>query len=127
MSGGKAIEHLAKQGNRFHFDISPPMDRVKNCDFSFSGLQHVIERIIVQKEKKEGIFPISEVGQMNIPGLCLKVSPFRQVSRRGRSCPQLQTLLLQCSTRQRATLQRERTVLFCFASRESCYLKVMQY
>ncbi|XP_023416838.1 tRNA N6-adenosine threonylcarbamoyltransferase, mitochondrial isoform X2 [Cavia porcellus] len=55
MSGGKAIEHLAKQGNRFHFDISPPMDRVKNCDFSFSGLQHVIERIIVQKEKKEGI------------------------------------------------------------------------
>jgi N6-L-threonylcarbamoyladenine synthase len=56
MSGGKAIEHLAKQGNRFHFDISPPMQHAKNCDFSFSGLQHVIDKIITQKEKEEGIF-----------------------------------------------------------------------
>nr|XP_020027994.1 probable tRNA N6-adenosine threonylcarbamoyltransferase, mitochondrial [Castor canadensis] len=55
MSGGKAIEHLAKQGNRFHFDISPPMQHAKNCDFSFSGLQHVIDKIITQKEKEEGI------------------------------------------------------------------------
>ncbi|KAM4836119.1 tRNA N6-adenosine threonylcarbamoyltransferase, mitochondrial isoform 1-T2 [Thomomys bottae] len=55
MSGGKAIEHLAKQGNRFHFDISPPMQRAKNCDFSFSGLQHVLDKIIMQKEKEEGI------------------------------------------------------------------------
>uniref|UniRef100_A0A2K6LB32 N(6)-L-threonylcarbamoyladenine synthase n=1 Tax=Rhinopithecus bieti TaxID=61621 RepID=A0A2K6LB32_RHIBE len=29
MSGGKAIEHLAKQGNRFHFDIKPPLHRAK--------------------------------------------------------------------------------------------------
>ncbi|XP_053454349.1 tRNA N6-adenosine threonylcarbamoyltransferase, mitochondrial isoform X4 [Nycticebus coucang] len=55
MSGGKAIEHLAKQGNRFHFDIQPPMQRAKNCDFSFSGLQHVINKIITQKEKEEDI------------------------------------------------------------------------
>ncbi|XP_045874135.1 probable tRNA N6-adenosine threonylcarbamoyltransferase, mitochondrial isoform X1 [Meles meles] len=55
MSGGKAIEHLAKQGNKLHFDIKPPMQRAKNCDFSFSGLQHVVDRIITQKEKEEGI------------------------------------------------------------------------
>ncbi|XP_069851737.1 tRNA N6-adenosine threonylcarbamoyltransferase, mitochondrial isoform X3 [Dipodomys merriami] len=55
MSGGKAIEHLAKQGNRFHFDINPPMQHAKNCDFSFSGLQHIIDKIIMQKEKEEGI------------------------------------------------------------------------
>ncbi|KAM6175160.1 tRNA N6-adenosine threonylcarbamoyltransferase, mitochondrial [Erethizon dorsatum] len=60
MSGGKAVEHLAKQGNRFHFDISPPMHRVKNCDFSFTGLQYVTEKIIMQKEKEEG----SEKGQV---------------------------------------------------------------
>ncbi|XP_027627366.1 probable tRNA N6-adenosine threonylcarbamoyltransferase, mitochondrial isoform X1 [Tupaia chinensis] len=60
MSGGKAIEHLALQGNRFHFDIKPPMQRAKNCDFSFSGLQHIIDKIIMQKEKEEGI----EKGQM---------------------------------------------------------------
>nr|XP_004660318.1 probable tRNA N6-adenosine threonylcarbamoyltransferase, mitochondrial isoform X1 [Jaculus jaculus] len=55
MSGGKAIEHLAKQGNRLCFDIKPPMQRAKNCDFSFSGLQHVVDKIIKQKEKEEGI------------------------------------------------------------------------
>ncbi|KAM5280579.1 tRNA N6-adenosine threonylcarbamoyltransferase, mitochondrial [Ctenodactylus gundi] len=55
LSGGKAIEHLAKQGNRLHFDIRPPMERIKNCDFSFSGLQHNIDKIIMQKEKEEGI------------------------------------------------------------------------
>lgn len=60
MSGGKAIEYLAKQGNRLHFDIKPPMQRAKNCDFSFSGLQHIIDRIITQKEKEEGI----EKGQL---------------------------------------------------------------
>ncbi|MBZ3891098.1 putative tRNA N6-adenosine threonylcarbamoyltransferase, mitochondrial [Sciurus carolinensis] len=55
MSGGKAIEYLAKQGNRFHFDINPPMQHAKNCNFSFSGLQHVVDKIIMQKEKEEGI------------------------------------------------------------------------
>lgn len=55
MSGGKAIEHLAKQGDRFHFDISPPMHRVKNCDFSFTGLQNITDKIIMQKEKEEGV------------------------------------------------------------------------
>ncbi|XP_033086775.1 probable tRNA N6-adenosine threonylcarbamoyltransferase, mitochondrial isoform X1 [Trachypithecus francoisi] len=55
MSGGKAIEHLAKQGNRFHFDIKPPLHRAKNCDFSFTGLQQVINKRIMKKEKEEGI------------------------------------------------------------------------
>ncbi|XP_019596311.2 tRNA N6-adenosine threonylcarbamoyltransferase, mitochondrial isoform X2 [Rhinolophus sinicus] len=55
MSGGKAIEHLAKQGNKLHFDFKPPMQRAKNCDFSFTGLQHIIDKTIMQKEKEEGI------------------------------------------------------------------------
>ncbi|XP_004871768.2 probable tRNA N6-adenosine threonylcarbamoyltransferase, mitochondrial [Heterocephalus glaber] len=55
VSGGKAIEHLAKQGDRFHLDINPPMHLVKNCDFSFIGLQHIIDKIIMQKEKEEGV------------------------------------------------------------------------
>lgn len=73
MSGGKAIEYLAKQGNKVHFDFIPPMQRAKNCDFSFSGLQNVIDKIILQKEKEEGIFPINKVGQISNPGLCLKI------------------------------------------------------
>jgi len=35
------------------------MQRAKNCDFSFSGLQHVIDKIIKQKEKEEeGASPV---------------------------------------------------------------------
>ncbi|XP_007948727.1 probable tRNA N6-adenosine threonylcarbamoyltransferase, mitochondrial [Orycteropus afer afer] len=60
MSGGKAIEHLAKQGNKLCFDLKPPMDRAKNCDFSFTGLQNIVDKIIMQKEKEEGI----EMGQI---------------------------------------------------------------
>lgn len=73
MSGGKAIEHLAKQGNRLHFDFQPPMQRAKNCDFSFSGLQHVIDKMIMQKEKEEGIFVISKVGLISNTGWYLKI------------------------------------------------------
>ncbi|XP_049743619.1 tRNA N6-adenosine threonylcarbamoyltransferase, mitochondrial isoform X1 [Elephas maximus indicus] len=60
MSGGKAIEHLAKQGNKLHFDLKPPMQHARNCDFSFSGLQNVADKIIKQKEKEEG----TETGQI---------------------------------------------------------------
>ena len=73
MSGGKAIEHLAKQGNRLTFDFQPPMQRAKNCDFSFSGLQHVIDKMIMQKEKEEGIFVISKVGQISNTSWYLKI------------------------------------------------------
>ncbi|XP_005866347.1 PREDICTED: probable tRNA N6-adenosine threonylcarbamoyltransferase, mitochondrial [Myotis brandtii] len=55
MSGGRAIEHLAKQGNRLRFDLTPPMHRAKNCDFSFTGLQHAVDKIITRKEKEEGV------------------------------------------------------------------------
>ncbi|CAO2616244.1 tRNA N6-adenosine threonylcarbamoyltransferase, mitochondrial [Lemmus lemmus] len=55
MSGGKAIEHLATEGNRFHLTLNPPMQNAKNCNFSFTGLQHVIDKLIQQKEKEEGI------------------------------------------------------------------------
>ncbi|XP_008833854.1 probable tRNA N6-adenosine threonylcarbamoyltransferase, mitochondrial isoform X2 [Nannospalax galili] len=55
MSGGRAIEHLAKQGNRWLFDINPPMQNAKNCDFSFTGLQHITDKIIMQKEREEGV------------------------------------------------------------------------
>ncbi|KAK1336475.1 hypothetical protein QTO34_002504 [Cnephaeus nilssonii] len=57
MSGGRAIEHLAKRGNRLRFDLTPPMHRAKNCDFSFTGLQHAVDRIVTRKEKEEGLEP----------------------------------------------------------------------
>uniref|UniRef100_U3IVP9 N(6)-L-threonylcarbamoyladenine synthase n=1 Tax=Anas platyrhynchos platyrhynchos TaxID=8840 RepID=U3IVP9_ANAPP len=53
--GGKAIEHLAQTGNRQQYTFSLPMQRYRNCDFSFSGLQNLINNTIIQKEKEEGI------------------------------------------------------------------------
>ncbi|KFU99444.1 hypothetical protein N339_10516, partial [Pterocles gutturalis] len=55
MAGGKAIEHLAQGGNWQQHTFRPPMQQYRNCDFSFSGLQNLVNRVIIQKEKEEGI------------------------------------------------------------------------
>ncbi|KFP19891.1 hypothetical protein Z169_07086, partial [Egretta garzetta] len=55
MAGGKAIEHLAQTGNRQQHSFRPPMQQYRNCDFSFSGLQNLVNKAIMQKEKEEGI------------------------------------------------------------------------
>uniref|UniRef100_A0A803WCB0 N(6)-L-threonylcarbamoyladenine synthase n=1 Tax=Ficedula albicollis TaxID=59894 RepID=A0A803WCB0_FICAL len=55
MAGGKAIEHLAQTGNQELLTFRLPMQQYRNCDFSFSGLQNLVNNAIVQKEKEEGI------------------------------------------------------------------------
>ncbi|XP_074728793.1 tRNA N6-adenosine threonylcarbamoyltransferase, mitochondrial isoform X5 [Strix uralensis] len=55
MAGGKAIEHLAQTGNRQQHTFRLPLQQYRNCDFSFSGLQNLVNNAIVQKEKEEGI------------------------------------------------------------------------
>lgn len=55
MAGGKAIEHLAQTGNRQQYTFRLPMQQYRNCDFSFCGLQNLINKTIIQKEKEEGI------------------------------------------------------------------------
>nr|XP_013807750.1 PREDICTED: probable tRNA N6-adenosine threonylcarbamoyltransferase, mitochondrial isoform X1 [Apteryx mantelli mantelli] len=55
MAGGKAIEHLAQTGNRQHYTFRVPMQHYRNCDFSFSGLQNLVNKVIIQKEKEEGL------------------------------------------------------------------------
>ncbi|NXN99490.1 OSGP2 protein, partial [Rhinopomastus cyanomelas] len=55
MAGGEAIEHLARTGNQQQHTFRLPMQQHRNCDFSFSGLQTVVNKTITQKEKEEGI------------------------------------------------------------------------
>uniref|UniRef100_A0A663LSD2 N(6)-L-threonylcarbamoyladenine synthase n=2 Tax=Athene cunicularia TaxID=194338 RepID=A0A663LSD2_ATHCN len=55
MAGGKAIEHLAQTGNRQQYTFRLPLQQYRNCDFSFSGLQNLVNNTIIQKEKEEGI------------------------------------------------------------------------
>ncbi|KAM9549139.1 tRNA N6-adenosine threonylcarbamoyltransferase, mitochondrial isoform 2-T6 [Guaruba guarouba] len=55
MAGGQAIEHLAQTGNRQQIMLRLPMQQYRNCDFSFSGLQNIVNNTITRKEKEEGI------------------------------------------------------------------------
>uniref|UniRef100_A0A8C4UN88 N(6)-L-threonylcarbamoyladenine synthase n=1 Tax=Falco tinnunculus TaxID=100819 RepID=A0A8C4UN88_FALTI len=55
MAGGKAIEHLAQTGNQQQHKFRPPLQHYRNCDFSFAGLQSLVNKAIIQKEKEEGI------------------------------------------------------------------------
>ncbi|XP_030066440.1 tRNA N6-adenosine threonylcarbamoyltransferase, mitochondrial [Microcaecilia unicolor] len=56
MSGGQAIEHLAQQGNSLHCEgFKLPMARYPDCNFSFSGLRNDVNRLILRKEKEEGL------------------------------------------------------------------------
>ncbi|NXR08704.1 OSGP2 protein, partial [Semnornis frantzii] len=55
MAGGKAIEHLAQSGNRHQYKFRLPMQQYRNCDFSFCGLQNLVNKAIIEKEKEEGI------------------------------------------------------------------------
>ncbi|XP_060683976.1 tRNA N6-adenosine threonylcarbamoyltransferase, mitochondrial isoform X1 [Hemiscyllium ocellatum] len=54
MSGGEAIEYLAKMGNRMQFELTQPMSQHPDCDFSFAGLRNQVNQIIMKKEREEG-------------------------------------------------------------------------
>ena len=54
VSGGKAIEMLALQGDPYAYQnvhSAVPLSRIRNCDFSFSGLRS-FEKLIGQQEAK---------------------------------------------------------------------------
>ncbi|XP_029461866.1 probable tRNA N6-adenosine threonylcarbamoyltransferase, mitochondrial [Rhinatrema bivittatum] len=56
MSGGQAIEHIAQRGNRLHCEeLRMPMTHSLDCNFSFAGLRTHVNRLILQKEKEEGL------------------------------------------------------------------------
>ncbi|KAM6466961.1 tRNA N6-adenosine threonylcarbamoyltransferase, mitochondrial isoform 2-T2 [Liasis olivaceus] len=57
MNGGRAIEILAQQGNILQYKFRIPMQRYRDCTFSFAGLQSEIVRTISKEEAAEGICP----------------------------------------------------------------------
>ncbi|XP_065108182.1 tRNA N6-adenosine threonylcarbamoyltransferase, mitochondrial [Paramisgurnus dabryanus] len=60
LSGGQAIELLAKEGNRLAFHFRSPMGQLYDCNFSFAGLRNQVTMAIIKKEKEEGV----ETGQL---------------------------------------------------------------
>lgn len=54
LSGGQAIELLAKDGDRMRFNFRTPMGQTYDCCFSFAGLRNQVTMTIVKKEEEEG-------------------------------------------------------------------------
>ncbi|MEQ2180737.1 putative tRNA N6-adenosine threonylcarbamoyltransferase, mitochondrial [Goodea atripinnis] len=55
LSGGQAIELLAKDGDRKRFGFRTPMGQTPDCCFSFAGLRNQITMLIKKKEAEEGV------------------------------------------------------------------------
>lgn len=55
LSGGQAIELLAKEGDRTKFPFRTPMGQTLDCCFSFSGLRNQVTMTIMKKEAEEGV------------------------------------------------------------------------
>ncbi|TDH07194.1 hypothetical protein EPR50_G00121140 [Perca flavescens] len=55
LSGGQAIELLAKDGDRMRFPFRTPMGQTYDCCFSFAGLRNQVNMLIMKKEAEEGI------------------------------------------------------------------------
>ncbi|KAJ7345540.1 hypothetical protein JRQ81_001490 [Phrynocephalus forsythii] len=54
LSGGQAIERMAQRGNRRRYTFTIPMEKIRSCNFSFSGLQSHITRVIEREKEAEG-------------------------------------------------------------------------
>ncbi|XP_033990113.1 probable tRNA N6-adenosine threonylcarbamoyltransferase, mitochondrial isoform X2 [Trematomus bernacchii] len=55
LSGGQALELLAKDGDRSRFPFRTPMGQTYDCCFSFTGLRNQVNMAIMKKEAEEGI------------------------------------------------------------------------
>ncbi|XP_013881659.1 tRNA N6-adenosine threonylcarbamoyltransferase, mitochondrial [Austrofundulus limnaeus] len=55
LSGGQAIELLAKDGDWKKFAIQTPMGRIRNCCFSFAGITSHMTSKIIKMEAEEGV------------------------------------------------------------------------
>nr|XP_046259978.1 probable tRNA N6-adenosine threonylcarbamoyltransferase, mitochondrial isoform X2 [Scatophagus argus] len=55
LSGGQAIELLAKEGDRTRFPFRTPMGQTQDCCFSFSGLRNQVTMTIMKQEAEEGV------------------------------------------------------------------------
>ncbi|XP_014254411.1 probable tRNA N6-adenosine threonylcarbamoyltransferase, mitochondrial [Cimex lectularius] len=55
LSGGRAVELAALNGNMLAFPISEPLLHRKNCNFSFAGIKNSVRSYIIEEENKHDI------------------------------------------------------------------------
>jgi N6-L-threonylcarbamoyladenine synthase len=54
LSGGQALELLARDGDRSKFPFKTPMGQHYDCNFSFAGLRNQVNMVIKKQEQVEG-------------------------------------------------------------------------
>ncbi|XP_056435432.1 tRNA N6-adenosine threonylcarbamoyltransferase, mitochondrial [Gadus chalcogrammus] len=57
LSGGQALELLARDGDRSKFPFKTPMGQHYDCNFSFAGLRNQVNMVIKKQEQVEGVEP----------------------------------------------------------------------
>lgn len=57
MSGGRAIEHLARSGDPHAFTFPSPLLQHGDCSFSFAGLKQCLFKTVENLEGKHGKIP----------------------------------------------------------------------
>lgn len=55
--GGKGLEEIAQKGDPDSFTFTIPLQKYKNCDFSFSGLKSAVARTLENEKKKGELTP----------------------------------------------------------------------
>ncbi|XP_022667083.1 probable tRNA N6-adenosine threonylcarbamoyltransferase, mitochondrial [Varroa destructor] len=68
LSGGAAIERLARHGDPMAIEFTSPMTKRPDCDFSFSGLKYSLMKKIMERERELGIE--GDALLPSIPDLC---------------------------------------------------------
>ena len=54
LSGGQALELLARDGDKSKFLFRTPMGKHYDCNFSFAGLRNQVTMVIKKQEQMEG-------------------------------------------------------------------------
>ena len=54
LSGGAAIERLAREGDPTAVPLTPVMSHMRNCDFSFAGIKQKFAVVITEEQRRHG-------------------------------------------------------------------------
>lgn len=105
LSGGQAIELLAREGDRLRFQFKSPMGQHYDCNFSFAGVRNQVTMAINREEKQEGNYFCLCFGCRGSASVCVSDAVFLgQVLSRASCYPVCRTSLQQHSTPSPRTL-----------------------
>ncbi|KAK0135775.1 putative tRNA N6-adenosine threonylcarbamoyltransferase, mitochondrial [Merluccius polli] len=82
LSGGQALELLAREGDRSKFNFKTPMGQHYDCNFSFAGMRNQVTMTIKQQEEVEGVHPGTVLSCVNDIAAATQHTIARQLAKR---------------------------------------------